>query len=209
MRVPAALILAPSLVPLLLGAQAPAGQSPPPDSTRAASPPPQVVAAVDVRQSWTSDRRPLRLGDILTIVVDESALASEQSSEVARSDRSQKATLDGAMAPADLRSLGIGLDATSNNTGTTRRAGSLVAVVSVRVIEVDPNGVAKVEGTKVVTVDGRDQELRISGLVRSEDVSQQNTILSSRIANGEIFYKGKKISPRKGIIGKLVGLLWP
>lgn len=177
------------------------------DSAAVATEP--VVVAVDVRQSWTSDRRPLRLGDILTIVVDESALASEQSSEVARSDRNQKAGLEGAPFPADLRSLGMGLNSSSNNTGTTRRAGSLLAVVSVRVVSVDPNGVALVEGTKLVTVDGRDQELRISGLVRSEDVSQQNTILSSRIANGEIFYKGKKISPKKGIFGKLLGLLWP
>ncbi|HET9064820.1 MAG TPA: flagellar basal body L-ring protein FlgH [Gemmatimonadales bacterium] len=194
------------LLPLSLAAQAPATPATP-DSTAASAPP--VVVAVDVRQSWTSDRRPLRLGDILTIVVDESALASEQASEVARSDRNQKASLDGAPFPADLRSLGMGLNSSSNNTGTTRRAGSLLAVVSVQVVSVDPNGVAKVEGTKLVTVDGRDQELRISGLVRSEDVSQQNTILSSRIANGEIFYKGKNISPKKGIFGKLLGLLWP
>jgi len=194
------------LLPLSLVGQAP-GAPTTADTTAASTAP--IVVAVDVRQSWTSDRRPLRLGDILTIVVDESALASEQASEVARSDRNQKAGLEGAPFPTDLHSLGMGLNASSNNTGTTRRAGSLLAVVSVQVVSVDPNGVAKVEGTKLVTVDGRDQELRISGLVRSEDVSQQNTILSSRIANGEIFYKGKKISPKKGIIGKLLGLLWP
>jgi flagellar L-ring protein precursor FlgH len=171
--------------------------------------PGQAVASVDVRQSWTSDRRPLRLGDILTIVVDESALASEQSSEVARSNRNQEGRIDAEMAPDDFRSVGFGLNASSDNTGRTQRGGSLAAVISVRVISVDPNGVATIEGTKLVTIDGRDQELRITGLVRSEDVTQQNTILSSRIASAEIFYKGKKISPKKGIIGKILGLLWP
>ncbi|MCA9763188.1 MAG: flagellar basal body L-ring protein FlgH [Gemmatimonadetes bacterium] len=194
-----------ALVPMRLGAQ---GAAPVGDSTVSAATPPAVVA-VDVRQSWTSDRRPLRLGDILTIVVDESALASEQSSEVARNNRTMKGSLDSPVAPEDFRSLGIGLNRQSDNTGQARRAGSLIAVVSVRVVAVDPNGVANIEGTKLVTIDGRNQELRITGLVRSEDVTQQNTILSSRIANGEIFYKGKKIGAKSGIIGKLVGLLWP
>jgi flagellar L-ring protein precursor FlgH len=193
------LVLMATIAPLELIAQTP-------DSAAA---PVVTVASVDVRQSWTSDRRPLRLGDILTIVIDEQALASERSSDVARANRGQRATLDANMAPEDLRSIGIGLDANSDNTGRSDRSGSLIAVVSVRVVSVDPNGVASIEGTKLVTIDGRNQELRITGLVRSEDVTQQNTILSSRIANGEIFYKGKKMGPKTGIIGKLLGLLWP
>lgn len=161
------------------------------------------------RQSWTSDRRPLRVGDILTIVVDERALASERTSDVARGNRNQEAGLDMSFAPEDLRNLGIGYGSQSDYTGKSERSGSLVAVVSVRVSTVDPNGIAAIEGTKLVTIDGRRQELRITGNVRAEDVSQQNTILSSRVADGEIFYRGKKISPKTGILGKLLGLLWP
>ena len=154
-----ALTVAVAALALPLGAQAPA------QADRGA-----VLAATlpAARQSWTSDRRPLRVGDILTIVVDERALATERASDVARADRNQRATLDAEMA-----------------------------------------GIATVEGTKLVTIDGRRQELRITGVVRSEDVTQQNTVLSSRIANGEIFYLGKKINPKTGIIGKLLGLLWP
>ena len=171
--------------------------------------PTDAIARVEMRQSWTSDRRPLRLGDILTIVIDEQALASERSTETGRANRNQRATLDAEIAPEDFRSIGMGLNAESDNSGRSERSGSLVAVVSVRVIEVDPNGIARIEGTKLVTIDGREQELRITGLVRSEDVSQQNSILSSRIANGEIFYKGKKMGPKRGIIGKILALLWP
>lgn len=168
-----------------------------------------VTAMPVPRQSWTSDRRPLRAGDILTIVVDERAVAAERSSDVARADRSQRARLDVEMAPEDFRDLGIGLASQSDNTGRSERSGSLLAVVSVQVMSVAPSGIAAVEGTKLVTIDGRRQELRITGNVRSEDVSQQNTVLSSRIANGEIFYRGKKMNPKTGIIGKLLGLLWP
>ncbi len=197
-----------ALTTLLLGWPAVVtGQAAPADSLTPGAA--VAVAAVDVRQSWTSDRRPLRLGDILTIVIDESALASEQASEVARSNRSQDARIDADMAPDDFRKIGFGLNSSSDNTGRLQRGGSLDAVLSVRVVSVDPNGVATIEGRKMVTIDGRDQELRITGLVRSEDVTQQNTILSSRIADADIFYKGKKISPKKGIIGKILGLLWP
>lgn len=168
-----------------------------------------VTALHPARQSWTSDRRPLRVGDILTIVVDERALASERASDVARSDRNQRASLDAKMAPEDLESLGIGYSAASDQTGRRERSGSLIAVVSVRVMSVDDAGIATIEGTKLVNIDGRRQELRITGVVRSEDVTQQNTVLSSRIANGEIFYLGKKIGPKTGILGKLLGLLWP
>lgn len=187
---------------LPLGAQAPAQAQADSGAVLAAT----LPAA---RQSWTSDRRPLRVGDILTIVVDERALATERASDVARADRNQRATLDAEMAPEDLQSLGIGLSSNSDNTGRRERSGSLIAVVSVRVLTVDETGIATVEGTKLVTIDGRRQELRITGVVRSEDVTQQNTVLSSRIANGEIFYLGKKINPKTGIIGKLLGLLWP
>lgn len=168
-----------------------------------------VISGPPVRQSWTSDRRPLRVGDILTVVVDERALATERASDVARSDRNQRASLSAKFAPEDLEALGIGYGASSDQTGRRERSGSLIAVVSVRVLTVDQAGLATVEGNKLVTIDGRRQELRITGVVRSEDVSQQNTVLSSRIADGEIYYLGKKIGPKTGILGKLLGFLWP
>lgn len=168
-----------------------------------------VAAAPTGRLSWTSDRLPLRVGDLLTIVVDESTVASERQSNVANNTRSQNLGIDAIPAPADLRNIGIGADARSNQTGRADRAGSLIAVLSVRVTALEANGVARIEGRKLVTVDGREQEVVLSGLVRSEDVTSSNAVLSSRIADATISYKGKKLGPSTGIIGKLLGLLWP
>jgi flagellar L-ring protein precursor FlgH len=172
----------------------------PPDSGVA------VVSATPPRQSWLSDRLPLRNGDLLTIVVDERTLSSERSSNVANATRSQDATLAGEIGDAEI---GIGYGARSNNTGKIDRSGQLTGVLTVRVMSLEPNGLARIEGRKAVTLDGRTQEMMITGVVRSEDVSAGNTIYSSRIADAVLTYKGKKIGPSTGIIGKIVGLLWP
>jgi flagellar L-ring protein precursor FlgH len=173
-------------------------------------PPPAEAAPAPVgRLSWTSDRLPLRVGDLLTIVVDENTVAAERQSNVANNTRSQGASLDALPAPEDLRNIGIGYDARSNQTGRVERAGSLVSVLSVRVTAIEPNGIARIEGQKIVVVDGRRQEVLLTGVVRSEDVSASNAILSSRIADAEITYKGKKLGPSTGIFGKILGLLWP
>lgn len=175
-----------------------------PDSSRPTSPPPGGR-----RLGWTSDRRPLRVGDLLTVLVDEQTSASERVSTRAKTDRKQEGTLNAAPAPDDLKSVGIGYNASSDQTGTRDRAGDLAATLTVRVVSIEPSGVLRVDGGKLVTVDGRKQEVRLAGLVRPEDVTAGNAVLSSRIADASIIYNGKAINPKSGIFGKILGLLWP
>ena len=73
----------------------------------------------------------------------------------------------------------------------------------------DATGNAKIEGNKKVIVDGRPQEVTIQGLIRPDDVGSDNTVSSSRVADAVITYKGKKIGPRQGILGKILSILWP
>ena len=159
--------------------------------------------------SWTSDRRPLRVGDLLTIVVDEQASATESSSSTAHANRAQSGKLDTELAPDKLRSLGIAYNSSSDATGLAQRQGGLNAVLSVRVTAVEPGGVAHISGTKAVTVDGRRQEVALTGVVRAEDVAADNTIPSMRVAEAVISYKGKKIGVTTGILGKILAILWP
>jgi flagellar L-ring protein precursor FlgH len=174
---------------------------------------PQLAVGTN-RASWLSDRIPLRVGDILTIVVDEQAAARERVSQISTSDREQSASVSGNADTSPLSGsgsagFGTGLGAESRDIGEANRQGGLSAVLSVRVIEVEPNGVARVEGDKVVSVDGRKQEVKLEGFVRPEDVSSTNLVLSSRVVGATISYKGNKIGPRRGIIGKILGIFWP
>ena len=164
------------------------------------------------RASWLSDRTPLRAGDILTVVIDEQTSARERVSNEATGRRGQtarfKAVADGEDAVGTTE-IGTGMQADSRDIGEAARQGDLVGVISVQVVSVEANGVARIEGAKTVTVDGRAQEISVKGSVRPEDVSSDNVIYSSRIAGGEISYKGKKIGPRMGIIGKILSIIWP
>lgn len=191
-----------------LVAQAPTGQ--PADSGRpvAKAPPPPPA-----RAAWLSDRLPLRIGDLLTVVVDEQTAASERVSTVASADRAQRARLgigvDSAVRIGPSKEFATGMNNSSRDVGESGREGNLTAVLSVRVVDIDAAGMATIEGGKSVTVDGRLQEVKLRGIVRAEDVSPSNLVSSSRVADAVITYKGKKIGPRAGILGKILSILWP
>lgn len=162
------------------------------------------------RASWYSDRLPLEVGDVLTIVVDEQTAAQERVSTVAVGNRSLRPALKADMGTtSQSASLSTGLNSDSRDTGEARRSGALTAVLTVRVTGISPQGIAEIAGSKQVTVDGRAQDVALSGFVRTEDVSADNYVLSSRVGNAVITYKGKKMSPRTGIVGKILGILWP
>jgi flagellar basal body L-ring protein FlgH len=190
-------------------AQAPAGG----DSTAAARPD-SVVAPVRVpRASWLSDRLPLRVGDLVTVIVAEQTSATEHVSNVATGNRSQRADLnagissDAIIGPA--KSFGTGITSDSRDVGDTGHNADFTAVLTARVTELSPNGIAKISGTKKVTIDGRLQDVSLSGTIRTQDVDAHNQVRSDHIADAVLTYKGKKMAPRTGFIGSLLGMLWP
>lgn len=167
------------------------------------------VAPAGPNYNWLSDRRQLRAGDLVTIVVDEQTRANEQVSTVANNNRKQAGSLSGQVMPAKLSNIGIGYDATSSTGSTAGRNGGLSATLTARITEVDPSGIAHIAGTRLVNIDGRKQEITLTGLVRPQDVAAGNLIASSRIADASISYKGKSISPKTGLFGKLLAVFWP
>lgn len=182
----------------------------PPDT--AATPPPPAPPRPR-RADWTSDRVTLRVGDVITVVVDEQTAARERVSTIATGSRSQRADLNAGIG-TDARigpnkSFGTGLKSDSRDVGEASRLGDLTAVLSVRVTEIEPNGLLRISGGKKVTVDGRLQEVALTGAVRPQDVSARNTVPSDEIVDAVITYKGNKLAPRTGILGSILGILWP
>lgn len=201
------------------GGNAPAGAAARPGTaaaTASAAPVAAAVPTMGTRASWLSDRRPLRVGDILTVTVAESAYASEQSTANASGNRSfdgqfnintQSGVTSALIGPQ--KELATALNTASADEGDASRQGNLNAILAVKVTAIDPLGNAQIEGTKTVLIDGRQQDLKLSGLIRADNVTYDDQVSSTRIANATISYKGKVIKPRQGIISKILGIIWP
>jgi flagellar basal body L-ring protein FlgH len=198
------LILCAAVCMLTAGLAGDAAAQAPADTARQAVPPP--------RASWLTDRMPLRVGDLITVIVDEQTYARERVSNVATAKRSQRNDLSAdvdAEVAFGKTSIQSGVGSTSQDVGEAGRQGDLSTTITARVVSVDAGGIASIEGTRNVAVDGRRQEVVLRGAIRAEDVSAGNTIHSSRIAGADITYKGKKIGPRMGIFGKILSIIWP
>jgi flagellar L-ring protein precursor FlgH len=96
--------------------------------------------------------------------------------------------------------------------GDTNREGNLIATITAKVVEVLPNGNLILESRKELTINNEKQILVLRGMVRPEDVSTENTVLSSKVADAQIYYVGDGVIQDKQSPGWLVRVLdnlWP
>ncbi len=80
-----------------------------------------------------------------------------------------------------------------NAQGTTATNSSLSTTLGGQVIEVLPNGMLVVEAARQVEFSEQTQTIVLRGLVRPEDISQQNQVLSIAISSLELEVRGKGI----------------
>jgi flagellar L-ring protein precursor FlgH len=146
------------------------------------------------------DYKARSVGDILTIQVVENATATNSATTATqkKGDVSLSAPALGglergnsALNFANILQGAGGLN--FNGTGSTTRTGQLQAEISARVVQVLPDGDLRIEGTKVVSINGERQTLTIGGLVRNHDVSPANVVSSTSIANMDVKFDGKGV----------------
>ena len=96
--------------------------------------------------------------------------------------------------------------------GQTNRQARLTAKIAAVVAEVLPSGLLRVEGEKIISVNNEEQVMVLSGLVRPRDISSDNEVLSSKIAQMRIDYYGKGTvgeAQYGGWLGRILRILWP
>jgi flagellar L-ring protein precursor FlgH len=162
-------------------------------------------------QSWTSDQRSLEVGEIVTILVNESTLATANRSETRSDDRTRdlsagfSAAGEGASGAARTRA-----DLSDRFRGESSRQERFITEISARVVERGQNGLVRIEGQKRVVIDNHRQDISISGWVRTQDISRANTVPSMRLADVEVTYGSRGGLGRvRGIWWRLIGWLWP
>jgi flagellar L-ring protein precursor FlgH len=137
--------------------------------------------------AMASDRIAHAVGDILTVVIYENA--SAQNSASSGSKRSSQAGGNLSSNTKFNYSGSLGIQNTSDDSGTTGRSGGMVAQISVTIVRVLPNGDFQVFGEQQLNINGDKTNIRIKGRVRQADISN-NAVLSTRLADAVIDYDG-------------------
>jgi flagellar L-ring protein precursor FlgH len=158
----------------------------------------------DSYDALAADHRALRVGDNLTVVVTEITSSTTD----ARTMADKNGNLTGS---ADLhqrqQQAAFNLGETFNGGGTIERSGKLLARLTVIVRAVEPDGNLRVKGEQDIVVNGDKQKLIVEGRVRPQDITADNTVLSSRLSDAKISYTGSGILAEKQHQGLLTWLL--
>lgn len=176
------------------------------DAQWAPTPPPaQPVAAAQVdgaiyhdqqNMELFADPRAHRVGDILTVALVESTQASKKATTT--TSKTDKANIASPSILGHALSIGgkvadIGLDGerTFDGAGSSTQSNQLVGQITVTVAERLTNGNLLVRGEKWLTINQGQELVRISGIVRPQDIGQDNVVPSTRVADARISYTGR------------------
>ncbi len=162
------------------------------------------------RDSWAnlaSDVRARDVGDIITVVIYESASATNRVGTRSGKDTS----LNGNVGVAGVdETLSFGLGGNYRGVGETERSDRFVATMAAQIEEILPNGDFVIVGTQQLHVNGDRRDIKVRGQVRSIDISPSNTIASSRLANAMISFDGKGFATRSakpGLLNRIFSFL--
>ncbi len=141
------------------------------------------------------DRRAMRVGDILTVILSERTVSSKTAeTEITKEN---DISLDNSVILGDTidvfgKDLGTSVTHDRDFSGESEsdQSNSLQGSIAVTVAEVLPNGLLAVRGEKWMMLTSGEEFIRVKGLVRPEDVSPDNTVASTRLADARISYGG-------------------
>lgn len=175
---------------------------------------------------WSEDRgyadafrdvKARRAGDIVTVEVLETTSAVTEASTGTVRKEDSSASIAGLFGLEKRIGELPGLVDTSRSNqfsgeASTERKSVLQTRIAARVVEVFPNGFLLLEGNREIAINGERQLVTVRGVVRPEDISPQNSVLSTRIAELEVQVQGRGIvsqAQEPGILYKIVNGIWP
>lgn len=158
-----------------------------------------------------------RVGDTLTIRLVETMNAAKSSST--ETSKSTGVELPGpTIAGRPVTANGIPIlqnslesDKSFTGEGSSRQSNSLFGDITVTVAQRWPNGNLLVRGEKWITINQGREFVRVSGIVRSVDISPNNSVLSTQIANARISYAGRGAindANSPGLLSRFFNLPW-
>ena len=150
-------------------------------------------------QSFFHDPRAMHVGDVITVNVSVADTAKMQNTTSRSRTNSENANatnlfglekvLPSSMDPTSL--VKMGSDNSNVGAGSIQRAESINMTLAALVAQVLPNGNLVIDGHQQVRVNNEMRDMRLSGIVRREDITQDNTVNLSQIAEARVIYGGQ------------------
>jgi len=163
-----------------------------------------------------ADVKARNVGDIVTINVVESAIASNNAATKTTRTSGLEASWSGVL--AKITGDWVGSDQKvdfANNfdgKGDTTRSSQLSTYITAQVFQVLPNGYLAIQGNRQVRVNNENQVINVQGVIRTEDISASNIILSTYISDAKIELIGQGVvsdKQRPGWLARILDWVWP
>jgi flagellar L-ring protein FlgH len=210
----------PALLAVLLGACAtplpPKAVTPAPREAPQLSPAAEGSLWTPVSANLFADVKARNVGDIITVNVVESASASKNASTKTSRNSALAASWSGVMEKIVGDWVGneqkVAFANDFDGKGETTRNSFLNTYITARVIHVRQNGNMIIHGSRQVVVNNESQFINIQGEVRPEDVTANNIILSTFIADAMIELNGQGVvsdKQRSGWLARVLDWVWP
>ena len=163
--------------------------------------------------SLFTDKRAFRVGDVVTILLEEYTTGSNQAATNSDFDNRYeiKNSAGGKLDFIPGMNLKTEITGDNQNTGGTSRTGTLTGKIAASVLEILPNGNLRLEGRREVEINGERQVTILTGIVRPTDIRADNSVFSYMIADATITFRGKgdvDQASRPGILARLFGWLF-
>lgn len=158
------------------------------------------------------DRVARKKGDILMVVIDETALSTFTASTKTNKSISNSTVSNVLNAVNQIFGpFSNGANHSNDGSGTTQQNSRMSAQMSVVVEGVDLAGNLMIKGTRSLVTNKDTQTYILTGTVRPFDISPDNTVVSTKVANAQITLSGKgQIADRqrKGVLTTLLDWLF-
>ncbi|MBR1581214.1 MAG: flagellar basal body L-ring protein FlgH [Selenomonadaceae bacterium] len=176
-----------------------------------------TASTVDAKSLWRdnawgiyADRKARGVGDILTIIINES---TTQTAAKSRSNsKSGSVSLNAGTGIFHFLAAATagGSDAFTAE-GTATDTNQYLGQVTVTVVEILDNGNFVVEGNQSIWQNRDEHKITLRGVIRPDDITTNNTILSSRVADATLRFDGKgplNAKQRQGILTQIFNILF-
>jgi flagellar L-ring protein precursor FlgH len=161
----------------------------------------------DAFRSYAEDRRAAQIGDALTVLIVQTSSAETTADTSADHSTELSAVI---RQPVGRDEYGFGVSRESDGGGRVKRTGKIHAAMTVEVVDITPTNEFVVKGTQLLTVNDEEQRIVVHGRVRPDDISSENTVLSTRLVDARIEYVGEGVlaeSQRPGVVYRFLNWL--